>query len=573
MKGNNAQTNPQHFIRRFPVRQSDVFSVLIVGGLWICFRSEIGLKINEICLSLFGKNLSGRNLLIQIAVYGLLILLSMSFPILLQRLIDHKPEFSHTADALILLLLAIPAGQLLVICANQVLRRDDYWEIADARQYGFPGSIFFEIQRYNGRYTGWGLRSLHAVLPSIPYIDIFLFLNLILLASGTTMLCHRLLKAQPGQEKFYPGMRLQAFVMGFGLALAFVLMASNIFEFWFWGSGTMVYGFGISLCVLTVALVWNASGSSSLLSRKMILPLITCFLTCGCSELCTASLAAFLVLLLIWLRIRDKRWNGQVLFFIGEAALCCILIFTRSASLDFSGTSAHIQEQTTSLSAGGLFARVLGIFNWAFSGLQGYTFIKSRTLILFLLTAFLMGTQTKFARKTKIRCLILAVMLTIIAHAVLMINTALDYMPPRVITVGICWYFTGMALVCFISGSLICPENQGYIDRPKLMMCGLLFLIVVNSFYQENIGTVRSIRQSWYIRDYLIKMSADSEEHLLTCSLPSPGSSQTDISANPHDDFNIGTARYYRVPQISAEVRCPPYGDYFLPEDPYKDSE
>ncbi len=549
------------------ISQSDVFSVLVIGGLWFYFRSEIGLKIGEICLSLFGKNLSGRNLVIQIAVYGLLILLSISFPILLQRLIDHKPEFRHAANALILLMLSIPAGQLLVICANQVLRRDDYWEIADARQYGFPGSMFFEIQRYNGRYTGWGLRSLHALLPSIPYIDVFLFLNLILLTAGTTMLCHRLLKAQSGQGKGYPGMRLQAFVMGFGLTLAFVLMASNIFEFWFWGSGTMVYGFGVSMCVLTVALVWNASESSSLLSRKMILPLITCFLTCGCSELCTASLAAFLVLLLIWLRIRDKKWNGQVLFFIGEMLLCCIFILTGSASLDFSGTSAHIQEQA------GLFARLRGIFEWAFNGLQGYTFIKSRTLILFLLTAFLAGTQTRFEKNTKVRCLILAVLLTIIAHAVLMINTALDYMPPRVITVGICWYVSAMSLVCFMAGSLLCPENQGHTDRIKLMLCALLFMIAVNGFFQENIGPVRSIRQSWYIRDHLIKMSANSEEPLLTCALPSPGSSQADLSANPLDDFNIGTAHYYHLPEISAEALCPPYGDRFLPEDPYRDSE
>ena len=557
----------------FHIRQSDVFSVLIIGGLWICFRSGIAQKVDEVSLSLFGKNLSGRNLLIQIAVYGLLILLSVFLPILLRRLIDHKPGFRYAADVLILLMLAVPAVQLLVICANQVLRRDDYWEIADALQYGFPGSMFFEMQRYNGRYTGWGLRSLHAILPSIPYIDIFLFLNLMILTAGTTMLCHRLLNARSGQEKSYRRMDLRAFVMGSGLTLAFVLMASNIFEFWFWGSGTMIYGFGVSMCVLTTALVWNASESTSLRSRKMILPLITCFLTCGCSELCTASLAAFLVLLLIWLRIRDKRWNSRVLIFIGEIILCCILIFTGSASLDFSGTSAHVEEQTADLSAAGLFARLRGIFDWAFNGLQGYTFVKSRTLVLFLLTAFLSGTQIKFERNTKIRCLILAVLLTVIAHVVLMINTALDYMPPRVITVGICWYFTGMALVCFLTGSLLCPEKQGCTDQIKLMLCVLLFMIAVNSFYQENIGTVRSIRQSWTIRDYLIKMSANSEEPLLTCALPSPGSSNADISDDPLVDFNIGTAHYYQVPEISAEVRCPPYGEFFLPEDPYSDAE
>ena len=555
------------------ISQSDVFSVLIIGGLLFWYRREILIWLDEIFLSFFGKNLSGRNLLIQIAVYGLLVLLSLILPILLRRLIERKPKYRRAADGLILLILAIPAGQLLLICANQVLRRDDYWEIADARQYGFPGSMFVEIQRFNGRYTGWGLRSLHAVLPSIPYIDIFLFLNLILLTTATTLLCHRLLKAQSEQKKGCPGMQLQSFVMGFGLALAFVLMASNVFEFWFWGSGTMVYGFGISMCVLTAALVWNASETSSLVSRKMILPMITCFLTCGCSELCTASLAAFLIFLLIWLRIRDKKWNGQALFFIGEVVLCCILIFTGSASLDFSGTSAHIQGQTADHSAAGSLARIRGIFAWAFDGLQGYTFIKSRTLIMFLLAAFLMGTQTKFGKNTKIRCLVLSAALTIVAHAVLMINTTLDYMPPRVITVGICWYVTGMALVSFIAGSLLCSEIQGHTDRVKLMLCALLFMITMNSFFQENIGAVRIIRQSWYIRDQLIRIYSDSKEPLLTCALPSPGSSQADLSANPLDDFNIGTAQYYHLPEISAEILCPPYGDRFLPEDPYRDTE
>ena len=137
--------------------------MLIIGGLWVYAFGGIRTKVDELCLSLFGKNLSGRNLAIQIAVYAVLILLSLLIPLLLRRLMKRKPEFRYAADVMLLLMLAVPAGQLLIICANQVLRRDDYWEISDARQYGFPGSIFFEIQRYNGRYTGWGLRSLHAL--------------------------------------------------------------------------------------------------------------------------------------------------------------------------------------------------------------------------------------------------------------------------------------------------------------------------------------------------------------------------------------------------------------------------
>lgn len=549
----------------FPISQDDIFSVLIIGGLWFWNRKEIPLWLDGVFRSIFGKGLSGRNILLQTAVIGGLLILSLVLPILLRRLIDRDPKFRYAADALILTVLAIPTIQLLVICANQVLRRDDYWEIADARAHGFPGSMFFEISRYNGRYTGWGLRSLHAILPNIPYIDIFLFLNLVLLTLGTSMLTHRMLRARSGSSSC-SGSRLHSFVTGFGLALSFILLSSNSFEFWFWGSGTMIYGFGVSLCILTIALVWNTAEEPSFQVRKMILPALTCFLTCGCSELCTASLAAFLTVLLVWKWILKKTVNPRILFFLIEVLLCCILIFFVSASLDFSGTNAHLETGSKS------FLQLLWVcFRWAFDSLQGYFFSNKPLLALFLLTAFLTGTRLRFDRKVKISMLILAFLLTIIAHAVLMINTILDYMPPRVITVGICWYFTAMALLCLLLGSCLNREKNKQTDRITLLLCGLLFAVAMNRFYSENIDEVRMIRSSWNIRESLLQMTADPAEPMLTCSLPCPGSSQDDILSDPRDDFNIGTALYYNVPEISAEVRCPPWGEIFLPPDPYRD--
>ena len=136
------------------IKRSDILYTIMVCGLWIRYRETIIRKTDELFISLVGKNLTGRNLLIRIAVWGAGFLFCILFPLLLRRLIENKPKFRHAADALTLLILAIPMGQLAVICANQVLRRDDYWEIADARTYGFPGSILYEIRQWNGRYTG-----------------------------------------------------------------------------------------------------------------------------------------------------------------------------------------------------------------------------------------------------------------------------------------------------------------------------------------------------------------------------------------------------------------------------------
>lgn len=556
---------------RKAVCQSDIFTFLVIGGLCFWYREAIPLWLDEIFLSLFGKNLSGRNPLLQIAVYGALLLFCLAIPILLRRLIERAPKFRWIADGLILLTLAVPTAQLLIICANQVLRRDDYWEIADAMEHGFPGSMFFEIKRYNGRYTGWGLKSLHALLPDIPYIDIFLFLNLILLTIGTSMLSYRLLKFQSGAGRSHQGMRLQSLATGFGLALSFVLLSSNIFEFWFWGSGTMIYGFGVSMCILSLALVWNASEEPVFRIRKMLLPALTCFLTCGCSELCTASLAAFLTLLLVWKWVREKKVNLWILFFLLEVFACCMLIFSVSASLDFSGTNAHWQSTGAEQPDSGFLQRLSGAFGWAKDALIGYTFADKPLLLLFLTAALITGTQMKFGQHTKHRLLILAGALMVIALAVLMINTLLDYMPPRVITVGICWLFTGLILLCLMLGSLLNRENRAHADRIKLLLCSLLFAAAANSFYSKNIDEIRSIRSSWYIREALLQMAANPEEPMLTCSLPCPGSSRDDILADPLDDFNIGTAQYYGVPAISAEHRCPPWGEIFLPPDPYSD--
>ena len=526
--------------------------------------------MDEYFLSLFGKNLTGRNPVFQIAVLGSCFLFSLFFPIFLDRLICRRPKVILLANTIILVILSFPVVQLLRICANQVLRRDDYWEIADAVTYGFPGSAFYEMKRYNGRYTGWGLRSLHALLPHIPYIDIFLFVNLILLTIGTSMLSFRLLKIQ---KRKYSGMKLQAFLIGFGLSIAFILMSSNIWEFWFWGSGTMIYGFGISMCLLSMALILRAADDDHLKVKKMILPAITCFLTCGCSELCTASLAAFLLTTLIWKRILRGKWDKRILFFFAEVCILTAGVFLFSGSLNYAGEYAHLEDGNLTDNVRALSERLPGIINWAIHGLYGYTFIKYKTLLLFLGTALLIGTQLHFDAKSRKSILILVVILAVLAHCVLMINTFLDYMPPRVITVGICWFITALGLVCMVIGSFMNNERHKGANSIVLIFCALFLSLGMNRFYQENIAELRMIRESWTVRDALLRQRINSSEPLETCSLPCVGTFREDILQDREDPYNQGAALYYKIPSIWANFRCPPRGEYFLPSDLYKTGE
>lgn len=548
------------------VTGAEIFIILLVCVLWGYYRLEIIGKIDEFSLSLIGKTLTGRNPALRITVMAVLFLISVLLPLFLGRLIGRKPEYRAAADALFILILSIPWVQLLIICANQVLRRDDYWEIADARMYGFPGSMFYEIRQWNGRYTGWGLKSLHAVLPDIPYIDIFLFADLVLLTAAAAMLVYRFLKYQAVPAGQYAGMKLQAACGGFLLALSFVLMSSNIWEFWFWGSGTRIYGFGITMCLLSTALVLRASDEAGARPvRKMLLPALTCFLTCGCSELCTASLCAFLLAALIWRRVRSGKWDKRILFFLAEIILLTAGIFLLSGSLKYAGGYAHAEDGSLISAGENLISRLPGVFYWAYHGLTGYTFIKGRELVNLLFIAFLFGTQLRFDREKVRNILILAVFFTVLAYCVLLINTVLDYMPPRVVTVGICWFFTAMALLCVLLGSL---TRFGRNNGITLIFCAVFLALSMNVFYHQNIDDVRAIRGSWYIRDLLLKQADGSAEAVTTCSLPCPGSFREDIPEDPEDPFSEAAARYYNVPAVSADHRCPPYGEYFiLPEE------
>ncbi len=239
-------------------------------------------------------------------------------------------------------------------------------------------------------------------------------------------------------------------------------------------------------------------------------------------------------------------------------------MFLFSGSLSYANTYAQLDGDNI---GSDLVSRIPKIINWAFGSLYGFTFIKSHQLVTLLLIAMLLGTHLRFDQKTRIRILILSVFLTVLAHCVLLINAALNYVPPRVVTVGICWFFSAMALVCMLIGSMIWPEKSISSNRVTMIFLALFLALAMNVFYRSNIDDVRNIRRSWFIRDYLLRQQNGSEETVQTCSLPCPGSFREDILEDPENEFNKATALFYKISAITAEVRCPPYGKIYLPRD------
>ena len=483
-----------------------------------------------------------------------LALLCSGLLILLHRFVSVKIP-SRVRYAVLFLITAIPAAQLLIISAGQVIRRDDYWEIADARSYGFPASILFELKNHDGRYFSWFLKSLYAFFDTLLYARILLVLNILILTYACCLTADSLLKFQsrPGNGI---RQRLFTFMAGFSYAVMIILLASNTWEVWFWPAGTCIYGLSVSLCILAFTLVWRSTQEPENTGKgARIAAVLICFTACGCSELGTASLAAFLLILLIWKRFTEKRWHKWLVFHFAEVMICACTNLLLTKSIDAAQRYVENGANYTNGVRQGLFSMI----KTAADSLWRYSVIDHRPLILFLFLFFLMGMLTRFPHGTIKKFCAAALLLILTAHAVLFITVLLEYTPARVVSIPMCWTYAAAALICLSAGSLVSEKLSGQTDPALMALCALLLIFCVNDFYSENIDRIRMIRSGWIQRDTELEDSFGSSGVLHTCSLPTLGSSHDDISEDPEDLFNKAFRMYYHVPAVIADRRCPPF--------------
>ena len=521
-------------------RFDDLIALLFVGGAFFCYRSHAVEKLNEVFLSITGKELLGRNLLIQIAVIGGFILLCAALFILWNRLCAKDAARPFT-NALTALIAAVPFALFLVLCANQTLRRDDYWEIAEAVRYGFPDSIAYEFVNHDGRYLSWFLKSLYAVFDPIPYIDIVLFLNLVLLFAGWYLLADALFPTKD---------RLRSLLLGVCGMVGSVLLASNIFEVWFWGAGTMIYGVAISLTVLAFASVLRLVRRTDSPKSALILPALCCFLVCGGSELCSASLLAFLFYTIIWLRVSRKKWDGRVIFLFVEVCVILAAVLLLSASGGKAGGLANADDGASWMNS--IRERLSGIISWVLGCVWGYTFIRWKYWLVYLAAFFLLGIGSGFGAKERKQFVIAAALLVVTANAVPLINGIVNYMPPRILTVSLCWMLGAGALLAFALGSLL-PKSA---SRSLWTIAAVMVCLTAGQLYHNEIDTARSVRSDWDRRDAELVPLKDSGADVISCGLPCPGSSGVDIFADPTSEYNQAAAKYYGFSSIAAPEKC-----------------
>ena len=165
-------------------------------------------------------------------LYAAVFLISVIFPAALKR------EFPALNRAAVLAAAGVILLILFDISAKTVLRRDDYWEIYEARHRGFFDYLLFIFLTNSGRYSAFLIKSLYAVLPPLLWIRITIFLCGLLLLGCCFRIAKRLAAG-----------RTNAFFLSIVLLSGIYLIQTKIWESFFWGGGGQIYAWGIA-CAL-----------------------------------------------------------------------------------------------------------------------------------------------------------------------------------------------------------------------------------------------------------------------------------------------------------------------------------
>lgn len=510
--------------------------------MWIT-RQKLLTLFDPVLNHLFRKSLSQRSKSIQVIFF-------LTASLLISCLIWSIIRKVRNTKWIHIFCIAVSAILIGIICWNQTLRRDDYWEIHDAYKYGFPGYVLHEYIHVCGRYFSQFLKSLYQFFPPTEYINTLLIATFVLLCVGCIILLKTVLKRS-----------LWTDVMSGGLcaALGVIFISPNLWEVWFWSSATFVYGTGFALILIAMGLMLSEIRSPERSLRKTVIAAFCIFCACGTSELNTASVCSLTFFVVFFSYIFKKETiRKRMIFLMLLAWGLAIIIFLTSGDLKgadevYHGGYSSLSEVFSSLMEK-IISSVLLIFQ--------YSTARIEFLLLFSVLGFLVGfcAQSIFIDRKVLLAVVLSLILT--AVIALTINTMIGYIPPRVISIPLGWLLLAAMLLMLYLGS---QAHKRFFDTEQARVISVLNSLILMTvsvfFYQNNIGMIRDIRAAWIERDRILSEMNGSENPVKTCAIPVMGSSMADPGEDPDHEFNIVTAYYYGFPSVTADHLCAPFED------------
>ncbi len=516
-----------------------ILSALLATGVSRLFRTEITALLERMA-GLIGKSFASRSASTQTLAFFLVggILCCLLYLILCRIRERENPR------AVIIVCLVVLVLLTAILCFEQTIRRDDYWEIHDAQKYGFPGFLVYEYTTSNGRYFSYFLRSFYNFFDPQTFIRVSLFANLLLLGIACALLTNRLLGLCGVKTD-----RITKFVLGTLTAAGLVFVSPNIWEVWLWGGGTFIYGVSIMLTIFILGLYIDAIRGKP----KYVLTLLVITCACGASELGTASVCAFGLGILILNRLfGERKWNKALILFVLWSWGCTI------AELLTSGSAAYaVSLQSDSAAAAAAdqspIIRLIESLPAAAASLWAYLLSRKNYFLLFGLMSLIFGTRFKGLKTSGKVWAGSSLLLILTAVGALGINTAIGHAPARVAAIPLGWVYLVISGSCFILGSKLKINSSALVPA----ICAVILCLHVGGFFRENIVMLDNNRLGWEYRDAQLKAETGTGT-VTACTLHVPGSVRPDLDEDPTYEFNIVTAYYYGLEAVTAGDFCPP---------------
>lgn len=520
------------------VRWSPVLAIALIGVLFLGELQPLLTRISDIL------KISPKSAELSVAVVFLIIAV---LPILLNRKFPALTAIA-TVAALVLIFLI-----LFDISSKTVLRRDDYWEIYEARQRGFPGYFQFIFMTNSGRYSAFLIKMLYAVFPPLLWIRITIFLCGVLLL----ICCFRI------AEKLCAN-RAQSFFLAIVLFSGIYLVQTKIWESFFWGGGGHIYAWGI-ICALS-AWIFLDSALVKNSRRDRIIALVFAFLSSGFAQLINLAMIFLSGTLVLYSvlnnkEISDERRKTALSFFL-VLILSTVIAFAMpgnyaNAAQFFEDGSSNATLQTAAQTLGGAIVE-------SFLGLLPHLRAQRNVLILLAVVSFLIGLETPrdpSAPNPSLRKAGLG-LLSLCAAAFFcpMINGILGYFSTRIFSVPLTMVWLGIAAFTLTAGHAVAARFEIHPIADRIRLPGIFIVACLwLSFYIAERPQLVRIYRTWTARDRelteIAASGAFSEvEEFETCAVEIMG---TDLPDLPYGTYGWVIGRYYGLPPLTAETFCP----------------
>ena len=520
------------------VRWSPILAIALIGVL---FLGELKPLLNRISDML---NISPKSAELSVAVVFLIIVV---LPILLNR---ESPALTAIAAFAVLVLIFLI---LFDISSKTVLRRDDYWEIYEARQRGFPGYFQFIFMTNSGRYSAFLIKMLYAVFPPLLWIRITIFLCGVLLL----ICCFRI------AERICAN-RSSSFFLSIVLFSGVYLVQTKIWESFFWGGGGHIYAWGI-VCALA-AWIFLDSALAKNSRRDRTIALAFAFLSSGFAQLINLAMIFLSGTLVLYSVLNKKEISADrrktALSFFLVLILSTVIAFAMpgnyaNAAQFFADGSANITFATAAQTLGGAIVEsCLGLL----------LHLRSQRNVLITLSAicFLIGLEISRdpnAPKSPLRKAGLG-LLSLCAAAFFcpMINGILGYFSTRIFSVPLTMIWLGLAFFALTIGRAVGARFEVHPIADRIRLPGIFIVACLwLSFYLADRPQLVRIYRTWTARDRELTEIAASgafseDEELETCAVEIMG---TDLPDLPYGTYGWVIGRYYGLPPLTAETFCP----------------